>query len=40
MRITIQLTAAEIAHMIGALRTQADTEAENGFEDEVNKHSS
>ena len=37
MRITIGLTAAEIAHMIAALRMQADTEAENGLEDEVNK---
>jgi hypothetical protein len=36
-RITIELTAAEIAHMIGALRMQADTDAANGFEDEVNK---
>jgi hypothetical protein len=37
MRITIELTAAEIAHMIGALRMQADTDAENGCEDKVNK---
>ena len=37
MRITIGLTAAEIAHMIAALRMQADTDAENGLEDEVNK---
>ena len=37
MRITIELTAAEIAHMIGALGMQADTDAANGFEDKVNK---
>jgi hypothetical protein len=36
-RITIELTAAEIAHMIGALRMQANTDAANGFEDKVNK---
>ena len=35
--ITIELTVAEIAHMIGALRMQADTDAANGFGDEVNK---
>ena len=37
MRITIELTAAEIAHLIGALRMQANTDTENGFKDEVNK---
>ena len=37
MRITIELTAAEIAHLIGALRMQANTDAANGFEDKVNK---